>query len=382
MVSRVLRGIGPIRKGLNLPSSRVISWEEWHLRADNEDTEVPLDEARQMHFDLPETSQQPVHWMYTRKQDRDIPRTFVAVLNNGAVWGNQGGNYFNAHGDLIDDLGEQHWLDFGTPRSQSKLTFPKLVSKEGTVAVLAHNSAYSNYAHWLFDVTPRLNLLERAGFGPDKIDHYLVGHSNLPFQWETLDLARIPREKVSQFTPDTYVRADRLILPYSVMAYQPEALAYIRRLGGITPQETERRPTPGRRLFVSRADASFRRLIGESELRPALEAMGFEFITLAGVGVYDTAQIFRDAEIVVGPFGSGLMNAVFCRPGTKLLEILGPSFFNCYHWYLSETCGLDHHYFMGLGASVPSGGLMVDLTKDIEVDQEKLLAYTRALCPS
>ncbi len=329
---------------------------------------------------LPQTNESQVHWQFVHHQNVDIQRTFVASIQDGYVLGGpSAGSYLNRHGDLLWDLGKEHWLYYDNFYSNTLLYLPKPRSIRGTVAVLAHPVAYDNYGHWLFDVLPKLGLLERAGFTPDKIDHYAIGYRGLKFQLETLKAAGISPDKIIPFDQKSYIQADQLLLPflstYQDQVHQPSTIDYVRRLAGIgnVPQSGERL------LFISREDASFRRLIQEREIRPALESLGFEFITLAGVGLAQTADLFKQAKLVVGPTGSGLMSVAFCPSSAQVVEIVGPTYFTCHHWYLASECGLRHHYFMGEGPSIPEGGSLVGLTNDINVNPEALVAYVAAL---
>jgi len=206
-----------------------------------------------------------------------------------------------------------------------------------------------------------------------------VGYRELSYQKEVLAKAGVSLDKVIPFEPDTYLQANTLLVPflstYWYSTHQKSTLDYVRWLG-----ESYSVNTPSSRmLFISRADASFRRLNQEEQLRPALEQMGFEFVTLKDLSIKDTAQLFSSAKAIVAPYGSGLMNIGFCSPGTKVLEIVGPSCIHNFHWHLAEECGLQHHYFMGCGEPVPEGGALLDLTKDIDVDAEDLLTYIKNL---
>jgi len=171
VVSTVLRHVPATRRFLNLPSSRIHSWQDWIAEDNNIDTEISLDvELTNVDYELPESNEHEPHWLFRQHQTREIQRTFVASIKNGYAWGHNGGCYFNQEGDLLRDLGKDHWLNYNTPFSKTRLKFPKPTSIKGTVAVVAHAEAYATYGHWLFDVAPKFGLLERAGYTPDKID--------------------------------------------------------------------------------------------------------------------------------------------------------------------------------------------------------------------
>jgi hypothetical protein len=73
-----------------------------------------------------------------------------------------------------------------------------------------------------------------------------------------------------------------------------------------------------------------------------MQARGFELINLSALSLEEQITAFAAAEIVVGVHGAGLTNAVFSRPGLKLLEILPPLVATPAYWLLCHGAG--HHY--------------------------------------
>ncbi len=379
LISTALRQVPPVRTALHLPSVRSLSWKDWLVEHPDLGEECSLDHEIKVTRKLPHTNEPEVHWYFRKYREVAIERTFVASIRGGRAWGHYGGSYYSPQGEHLHDLGKEHWMNYGNSYQRTRLAFLKPKRLAGTAAVLAYPDSYANFSHWQFDVLPRFGLLERAGLTSSKIDHYLVGHTAKPFQHETFARAGIPPGKIIPFNPKDHYEADTLVVPflsaYANTAHQPDTLDYVRRLSGLPA-----RPAAGDRLlFVSRRDASVRRLLQEDVLESELKKLGFEWVVLAGKNLEETAAIFARARVVVGPFGSGLMNIVYCPRGAKVVEILQPSFFNCHHWYLSDECGLEHHYYMGLGEPVPPGGLLVDYTRNIEVNASDLVRYVRSL---
>jgi capsular polysaccharide biosynthesis protein len=214
--------------------------------------------------------------------------------------------------------------------------------------------------------------------GVQSIDHFRVGHMDKGYEWETLQQLGVPREKVIKFLPDSYFQADHLVFPshsrYHNASHQASTLQFLKK--GFVPAAV---PDKKRRLFISRADASFRRLIGEADLCRRLGAHGFEVITLAGVSLSDTAALFASAEAIVGPFGSGLMNICFCPPGCLVIDIAPPEFYNTHHWYLSEESDLVYACYFGNGGLIQPEVPMVSVTKDIQIDVEDCYLFVKGM---
>lgn len=78
------------------------------------------------------------------------------------------------------------------------------------------------------------------------------------------------------------------------------------------------------RLFVSRKDATVRYMLNEDEAFDALRPWGFERVLPTDKTPGETAQLFGNAEIVVGGASSGMLNIAFGPPGSSVIEIDHP----------------------------------------------------------
>ncbi len=303
-------------------------------------------------------------------------------LRNACIHGHQGGQIVNSEGKFLWDSGRENWLYFGTFFMLSRLRLPKPIELKGTVALLAHPYAYGNFSHWVFDVLPRIDVLRRT-VNFDEVDFILISMTGRRYEWETLADLGIKKEKVIQLKPSDYYRTERLVVPshsrYNNISHQSSALRYLRDSYLTVPIPNLSKK---RRLFISRADADCRRLLQENELFEKLADVGFERIELAGVSLRETAKLFQQAEIVAGPFGSGLMNIAFCAPGTHLVEIAAPEFYNCHHWYLAQECELVHHVYFGNSGIVDPTSIGHGYGVDINVDVIECLDLIKSVCVS
>ena len=86
-------------------------------------------------------------------------------------------------------------------------------------------------------------------------------------------------------------------------------------------------PPGDRRLYVSRLAigrrGAYRALANEGALQDAMRDRGFEILYPESLSLPEQARHFREASVVVGPGGAGLFNAVFCRPGTRVITLEG-----------------------------------------------------------
>jgi hypothetical protein len=108
---------------------------------------------------------------------------------------------------------------------------PPLEKIDGTVAVLAGLSG-NVYFHWMVDILPRIEVLQRWGINLEEIDWFLVNSCQQPFQRETLKALGIPEYKIIESDRHPYIQAQQLIVP-SFPGYlgwlSPRGLEFLRR---------------------------------------------------------------------------------------------------------------------------------------------------------
>ena len=191
-----------------------------------------------------------------------------------------------------------------------------------------------NYFHWMMDLIGRAVPLTEADTSV-----MLLPQPRNPFQQEGMPLLGIGEHPTLLLTETTRVSCDRLhFLPeLSGGGFNPHgaiATVFDRvREAAIGPA-----PYPqNRRIYVSRGDTKQRPLLNETAVIDIMTAFGFEVISLTGRSFQDQARIFASASHIVAPHGAGLVNLLFCQPGTKVLELHMDAYV---HWAFRRICGL------------------------------------------
>ncbi len=265
-------------------------------------------------------------------------------INNGLVSGS--GYVFDESGRLIE--GASHRYSRKIKRalvSHPSRLWPHIEKYRGEVAAITASNQDA-YFHWLFDLLPRLKMLEDLGAKPEKI--YL--QYRYRFQRETLEILNlISSNNIINCDNVPLLSVSRLIVPcHEVMDGRefPEWVITFLRNKFLPKAQVAKDKFP-KRLFVSRADALFRRVLNESELFPILENYGFTVVKLEKLSFQEQVSLFRNAEAVVLPHGSGLANLVWCSEGTRVIELLPAQVLD--HGYrLSMAVGLDYFFLSAL----------------------------------
>jgi capsular polysaccharide biosynthesis protein len=137
-------------------------------------------------------------------------------------------------------------------------------------------------------------------------------------------------------------------------------------------------PEPGAplRLYVSRNDTAQRRVTDEDRLVSRLEALGFTCLTLTVRSLDEQIDLFRRAEIVVGPHGGGFTNLAWCDPGTAVVELFADDYVNPVFRGLASALDLRHHHVIGHpeqpGLPRSYGAMVVDLDAVVRVVEHAL----------
>ena len=111
-------------------------------------------------------------------------------------------------------------------------------------------------------------------------------------------------------------------------------------------------PSPARRLYVARLRRTrelnaYRGLLNEQALADRLAALGYLVIEPEFLAVEEQIRLFAGAERIVAIGGAGLFNAVFCRPGARLLDIESTPLFLDAHSNVFAGAGLEYGLIIG-----------------------------------
>jgi capsular polysaccharide biosynthesis protein len=216
--------------------------------------------------------------------------------------------------------------------------------KEPSILSLDHFVS-PNYCHWLFDSLFRVIALRKA-YSAGARDALILIHATAPFITDSVALLGIPADRLRALGERARIRFKRLYvcsssfwdLRHPAQLGSTEVLLAVRRhLAG------RARPAPHRgAVFISRREASKRRLLNEDELEAALTPLGVTFIAAGGLSLSDQIEIFSGASLIIGAHGAGLANLLFAPPGATVLEIFPPSYGTAS--FFAASAGLGHRY--------------------------------------
>ncbi len=274
----------------------------------------------------------------------DRPDVFVAEVPDGLVHVGTG-LVLTAKGTIVEESVLAYRLPYTSVYQGLRPLRP--VRVRGAVATV-HNTFGENFWHWLIDSLPRVVSLERA-LPPGEPVSLLVPDTLREAQLDLLRPLLPPGVSVMSLPKRSWVRADRVFLPSFLTGrangflpadYANEIRDRIFRGFGLP--DTAGMP---RRVWVSREGCAHRRVRNETAVMEALGPLGFQSVRAERLPVREQVELFRGAEIVVGPHGAALGATLFS--GRIPVVVLYPNEVpNTFFFTQARGLGQRHAYLL------------------------------------
>lgn len=216
---------------------------------------------------------------------------------------------------------------------------------DGTAVVLCDDVWPLNFSHWLLDELPRLAFL-----GERRDVSVVITAPAAGLRYDMLLQWGFAPERIVPVADFSAVRADRLILASNMPdlghpAFKGAAWALDSLRRTLAPALN----TPRRKIYVSRADADGRYLLGEDALMDVLAPLGYERTTLRLRPVAEQAALFNSASHIVGLHGAGFANFAFARPGTQIVELFPVGYGTPAYYVIAAAVGCRYATYVARG---------------------------------
>jgi len=277
----------------------------------------------------------------------------VSVLN-GRVYSNSPERVipFDTNNKVITDVLFHHCQEsFKEDYSLRVKFFPKPLRIKGTaVSLLAGGGSGINIAHWMLDVIPRLEQIKKL-YPLDKIDKFICPGKEISYKTESLKILGIEREKLIFITSQlVHIEASRMLFATPPRSHHkvfvPEWLTAFHRKYYLRGTSRANGISYPKKIYISRKDSKLRGLDNEPELTQSLKKMGYEEIILSNYSYSERINIVNNANEIVSMSGAGLTFIIFCKPGTKVLEIFPRSFVHYVNYNIAKQCDLRYQYMI------------------------------------
>lgn len=183
---------------------------------------------------------------------------------------------------------------------------------------------------------------------------------HLSLLWNVLPCLKEIRidNKLGPDTQEAIIRPDPLSMnrgtPYSAQAYMFLLKVFLPLLPQVEPIK---------KIYISRSKASKRRVTNEEKFNAFLESRGFTRIYMEDVPPLVQMAICANADVVISPHGAALTNTLFCRAGTKVIEICTPKMRDLQHF--EHIAVVRYLNYMRLIADPTSDSYEADMHVDL-----------------
>lgn len=191
---------------------------------------------------------------------------------------------------------------------------------------------WMNYFHWTIECLLRIRPLEvyakHTGIRPT----LLIPPS--PTDWMIEGLNAVGWMEQTKRLHEPAIRASNLVVP-SHPEPTPADCQWLREMFGVEgKQGTER-------IFISRSDATLRRIVNKSSIKKVLTEYNIRPVILNDMTVKGQASLFSQASLIIAPHGAGLANCVFSTDAT-IIELYGQKKSTTFQ-RIAEVNGLEYH---------------------------------------
>ena len=256
---------------------------------------------------------------------------------------------FKKNLQIVNGLAHKNFvLKNGTPNILKKI--------EGNVfSLLTGGAGKNNYWHWLFDVLPRIGILDKSNF-KIKPDYYLLPSLSKHYQKQTLLELKIPSsrmingEKYKHIVCNNLIAVDHPIVfnnnpSKSIINIPIWVIKWLRKK---YINNSSKKSNSEKKIFINRENdknLSVRKIINNEEVKNTLKNLGFKSIILSDLNFKKQVELFKNVDFIIGLHGAGFANMVFSKPGTKLIEIASKTSGNIFSG-LAKNCKLNYKRIM------------------------------------
>lgn len=197
---------------------------------------------------------------------------------------------------------------------------PTVISRQNRRRAVLLGSSNVGFYHFLTEVVGDWWFLKKMGFNKDSFDLFIIHDGGKTWQKNILDLLDIEKDKIRSSFGFREKDID-LVIPYrgkgsplNVPSWTCRALCE-----EIGVQESQKKGY--RKVYISRKDATRRRMVNEAVLTGKLEKIGFEIVECENLNVREQQDLFGSAKIIVAGHGAALTNLVWCPENALVLDI-------------------------------------------------------------
>ena len=206
---------------------------------------------------------------------------------------------------------------------------PSFIKKiNGKVFNLCQGASGNNYFHFMFDIIPKIFLLN-SKISLKKIDYFYIAN---PKEWQIKILKNlgITEDKLLSSKKYNHIIADEIYTvdhPWYIKGTIQNSVKEIPSWIVLKNRDIflkKNRKNTKKRIFLDRSNSSYNHcqisnpnFVNEFIVRNKFKSLKPELSTFK-----TQINLFNNTSIILGAHGASLANIIFCRPRTKIIELI------------------------------------------------------------
>jgi capsular polysaccharide biosynthesis protein len=207
---------------------------------------------------------------------------------------------------------------------------PSFIKKiKGKVLNLCQGASGNNYFHFMFDIIPKIYLVS-SKINIKKIDHFYIAD---PKNWQIkiLKTLGINKNKLLNSKKYNHIFVDEIYTvdhPWYSGGYIHNEVKKIPKWIIFSHRKKflrkSKRKNKKNKIFLDRSSSIYNhcQIKNVDEIFNLVRKNNFKIYNPEFLSFFNQISLFNNSSVIIGAHGASLANIIFCKPKTKVLEII------------------------------------------------------------
>jgi capsular polysaccharide biosynthesis protein len=229
----------------------------------------------------------------------------------------------------LPDGTKAHWL------------YPERLSRVPRVSgeyLLIANSDQPNFGHYTLDIVPLVHLGAKMGVP-------MLTWTLKPWQRAALARLDVRPGLIREIKPRPVFLEHAIVSNRHSGVSSQNAHPQHKEAFSLILSNVRKHAAPAqhpKKILLCRGIKNSRNVTNRKMVIDALSRLGFSAIQPEKMPFDEQAMLFSTADVIVAEFGAAMANVMFCRPGTKVVEIIAEGQHDPWSAHLCAMLELDH----------------------------------------
>ena len=242
----------------------------------------------------------------------------------------------------LKDINFNSVITKGTPRFKKKYT--------GKIFNLTQGGSGNNYFHFLFDLIPKIYLLKKI-LSIESIDYFYVPKIT-GWQKKIYKLFNIDEKKLIDSHKYRHIQGDLVIAVSHPWYFKSDFQNETKNIPDWIINYNRSKFLPlmkkfsnHKKVFLDRSSSKYNhcQIINYDETIDFIKNKDFKIYNVEELDFKEQIYLFNQASVIIGAHGAAFTNLIFCKPDTKIIELIPISHPSQKCDRISKILNLNYH---------------------------------------